>query len=369
MKSERRHELQENILANYLARINQSIEPYSRPIGIAVALLLVGGIGYAIYSSKVSEDRSQATFELLMQQTGSQDPEGLASVSVKYPNTPAAAWAHLYQGSALLAQGTRSLYVNRMDAEDELNGASKAFRNAISEGKNDLLLSRANFGIARSEEALGNLDKAIAAYKECARIGESEEMVEACEERIAALSKESTKDFLAWFKDQDFSPSDPSAPPSLPSGAMLPEMPDLDLPDLGGASDEEPGDGLNLPEDDAEMTDQAAVTEKPAEEAPAEGKPAEEKTAEETPAEEKPAEEMPAGDEKPAADDEDAAEEKAPAAEEETQLNPPAKDSDEATPEAEAEVEEAAETPEVSETTEADETPVADEAKSESDAS
>ncbi|GAA5505652.1 tetratricopeptide repeat protein [Novipirellula caenicola] len=364
MKSERRHELQENILANYLGRINQSIEPYSRPIGIAVAVLLIGGIGYAIYSSKVSEDRSQATFELLMQQTGSQDPEGLASVSVKYPNTPAAAWAHLYQGSALLAQGTRTLYVNRMDAEDQLNGASKAFRNAIAEGNNELLLSRAYFGIARSEEALGNLDKAIAAYKECVRIGESEEMVNACEERIAALSKESTKDFLTWFKDQDFSPSDPSAPPSLPSGSMLPEMPDLDLPDLGGASDEEPGDGLNLP-DDAEMTEEgkeeakeqaseeAAVTEEPADEKPADEKKAEPKDT-------------------PAADDKDAAEEKSPAAEQETELNPPAENTDKAEKEAaveEVEVDEAAETPEAAEASEADETPAVDEAKTESDAS
>lgn len=366
MKSERRHELQENILANYLARINQSIEPYSRPIGIAVAVLLIGGIGYAIYSSKVSEDRSQATFELLMQQTGSQDPEGLASVSVKYPNTPAAAWAHLYQGSALLAQGTRTLYVNRMDAEDELKGASKAFRNAIAEGKNELLLSRANFGIARSEEALGNLDKAIAAYKECARIGESEEMVKACEERIAALSKESTKDFLTWFKDQDFSPSDPSAPPSLPSGAMLPEMPDLDLPDLGGASDEEPGDGLNLPEDadvdsaDSEMKEEA--TEDTAKEGTAD-----ESAGTETPAvEETPAEEKPAVEEKPAADEKEKADEKPAVEEGQTELNPPAKDAEEAKPEPVTEVKEAADAPEVSE---ADEVPAADEAKTESDAS
>ncbi|WP_372717597.1 tetratricopeptide repeat protein [Novipirellula sp.] len=355
MKSERRHELQENILANYLARINQSIEPYSRPIGIAVAVLLIGGIGYAIYSSKVSEDRSQATFELLMQQTGSQDPEGLASVSVKYPNTPAAAWAHLYQGSALLAQGTRTLYVNRMDAEDELTAASKAFRNAIAEGKNELLLSRANFGIARSEEALGNLDKAIAAYKECARIGESEEMVKACEERIAALSKESTKDFLTWFKDQDFSPSDPSAPPSLPSGAMLPEMPDLDLPDLGGASDKEPGDGLNLPEDadvdsaDAEMKDTAK-----------------EDTAKEDAADESAGTEKPAVEEKPVADDKEKADEKPAADEGQTELNPPAKDAEEAKPEPAAEVKEAADAPEVSE---ADDVPAADQAKPESDAS
>ncbi len=356
MNSERRHELQENILANYLARINQSIEPYSRPIGIGVAALLIGGIGYAIYNSKVSEDRSQATFELLMQQSGSADPEGLASVSVKYPNTPAAAWAHLYQGSALLAQGTRSLYVNRMDAEDQLKGASKAFRNALSEGKNELLLSRAHFGIARSEEALGELDKAIAAYKECAQIAESDEMVKACEERIAALSKDDTKDFLVWFKDQDFSPSDPSAPPSLPSGAMLPEMPDLDLPDLGGSSDKEPGDGLNLPEDkpEAEMKEEAKET--AGEEAATEEKSATEEKAV--------VEEKPAVVEKPADKEKPAAEEK-PAPDGDTELNPPAKNTEEAKPEASSDVKEAAETPEV---TEENKAPDADKAKPESDA-
>ncbi|TWU25050.1 hypothetical protein Pla52o_13470 [Novipirellula galeiformis] len=298
MNSERRHELQENILANYLVRINQAIEPYSRPIAVGLAALLVGGIGYAIYTSKAKEDRSQATFELMMQQAGSQDPEGLATVAVKYPGTPAAAWAHLYQGSTLLAQGTRTLYTNRMDAEDQLKGASKAFRNAITEGGNELLLSRAHFGIARSEEALGELDSAIAAYKECAKIGESEEMVKACEERIAALSNEDTKDFLVWFKDQDFSPADPSAPPSLPSGAILPEMPDLQLPDLGGASDKEPVDGLNLPEEGAseEMKEEPAK-EEPAKEEPAKEEPAKEEPAKEEPAKEEPAKEEPAKEE------------------------------------------------------------------------
>ncbi len=248
MNSERRHELQENILANYMARLNHSIEPYSKPIALGIAALVIAGLGYILYTGKVSGDRSDATFELL-KQSSTFDPDDLAGVSAKFPDTPAGEWANLYQGSALLAQGSRNLYANRNDAEDTLLEASKAFRNALADGKNPLLRSRAHFGIARTEETLGNLDKAIDAYKACIAVNESDEMVKACEERIAALSNPDTKEFLAWFKEQDFSPKDPSAPPSLPSGTMLPDLPDLSLPDLGETSDKEPADGLNMPDD------------------------------------------------------------------------------------------------------------------------
>ena len=93
-------------------------------------------------------------------------------------------------------------------------------------------------------------------------------MVERAEERIAALKKPETREFIAWFSKQDFSPTnDPSLPPStLPGGSEIPGLPDLDLSlpalDLGGESTSEtPEGGLELPDTEGESADSATTEE------------------------------------------------------------------------------------------------------------
>ena len=55
---------------------------------------------------------------------------------------------------------------------------------------------------------------AIDSYQKVIDLNESEAMVERAEERIAALKKPETREFIAWFSKQDFSPTnDPSLPP------------------------------------------------------------------------------------------------------------------------------------------------------------
>jgi len=299
MKSERRHELQQNDLAIYLNKVNQSIEPYSRLIAIGVAVLIVGGISWGLYNSQQTGKRSDATLQLI-QASSTQDAEDLLTVSESYPETAAGAWARLYQGKQYLSEGVQALYSNRTNAEQLLEDAQAAFENALARSNDRLLVSRAHFGIARAAESLGNLEEAIAAYEEVIAVNESEAMVEMAERRIEILNNPDTKDFLAWFADQDFAPADPSMPPSLPGADSLPELPDLSLPDLSldsvgdpeprnieggielpeGGSDseptddttEEPGNTLELPEEEpapADSTEAEAATEDDAAEQPA----------------------------------------------------------------------------------------------------
>ena len=250
MKSERRHELQQNELAIYLDRINKSVEPYSKIIAVVVAVLVIGGIGIAFYNTQKSGLRSDATLQLL-QAAATQDAEEMLRVSETYPDTAASAWARLYQGKLYLTQGISALYNDRNNAEQLLGDAEAAFRYAMSSSDDPLLRSRANFGIARAAESLGELDRAIEAYREVVAIHESDAMVKKAEDRIEALSNPDTKAFLAWFGDQDFSPADPSLPPSLPGAAGLPQLPDLDLPDL--SLDSSGDDQMDLKDGGIEM--------------------------------------------------------------------------------------------------------------------
>ncbi len=282
--SDRRHELQQNDLAIYLGKINKSIEPYSRIIAVVVGAAIVGAIGLGFYNTRRSGDRSDATLQLI-QATASQDAEVLQSVGENYPETAAGAWAGLYQGQQYLAQGIQALYSNRMNAEELLGDAQRAFNNALASSKDTLLQSRAHYGIACAAESLGNIDEAIAAYGEVIKVNESEVMVKKAEERIETLSQPSTKEFLAWFSDQNFAPADPSLPPSLPGGQMLPDLPDLSLPDLSLSS--EGGDEMELKDGIAMPKEGEPVDDKASEEKAADEKPADEKAADEKPADAK----------------------------------------------------------------------------------
>jgi len=257
MKSERRHELQQNYLADLLGTQLRKIENYTKLIAVVVAGLVVAAVGWGLYRSAEVGARSDATLELL-QNAGIGDPEALGQVGDRYPNTPAGELAKLYQADVLLANGIAAQFNDREEAEAQLADALKRYSEAAGASSETLIRSRANFGIARTHESLGQVDKAIEAYKKVVSIGESDAMIKAAQQRIEALQNPETQEFLVWFERQDFRPADPSQPPMMPSGGSLPDIPDLDLPDvsplnfpaeLRGEASEGPAPGtLNLPQ-------------------------------------------------------------------------------------------------------------------------
>ncbi len=218
--NDRRHELQQNDLAIYIGRINQAIEPYSKLIAVVVAALVLGALGWVFYSSQQTGQRSDATLNLIEAMNGG-DAEVLEGVSVQYADTLPGQWAKLYQANQYLADGVDALFADRDNAIALLGDAKVAYEESLDGATDPLLISRAHFGLARTHESLGELDEAISEYKKVAAAAESDAMVEKANDRIVALGKPATKDFLAWFADQDFSPADPSLPPSLPGSEAL----------------------------------------------------------------------------------------------------------------------------------------------------
>ncbi|KAA1257773.1 hypothetical protein LF1_02630 [Rubripirellula obstinata] len=269
--NDRRHELEKNELAIQLERVNKTIEPFSRLIAVVVGILIVAAIGYLFYSTQQGERRSDATLGLL-QASASGDPEALGQVSESYPGTLAANWARVYQGNEFLGQGIQALYNDRENAAQLLGDAKNSFSNALASETDPLLQSRAHFGLARVAESMGELDEAITQYEETIKVGESEAMIKKAQDRIDSLSSPATKTFLTWFADQDFSPAEPSLPPSLPGSGSLPDSPDMDLGPLqledtitlpGGEDSKvmEKDSELELPEDADPTSSEPAETE------------------------------------------------------------------------------------------------------------
>jgi predicted negative regulator of RcsB-dependent stress response len=321
MNSERRHELQQNALADILGGQIKKVEPYTKLIAVGVAIAVFGGLAFGFYRSAEIGARSDATLELL-QNSGSSDPEALAAVGDRYADTSAGTVAKLLQADVLLAEGISGLFNDREAAQGQLDEALKQYTLVAETSKDMLLRSRANFGVARTLESKGEIDKAVSAYNRVIEIGESDAIATAARNRINHLKSPMTTDFFAWFDKQDFTPPDPTAPPTLPSGVSLPDLPDLDLPDVSPLAvpaelkgDTTGGDApgeMSLPAKDAAP----AETPAPAESAtpPADS----DQPKPDAPAEEKPAATPPAEPAAPAEPEPAAPTEEAP------KLNPPA---------------------------------------------
>jgi len=270
MNSERRHELQQNALADLLGAQIKKIEPYTKLIAVGLAIVVVGALAFGFYRSAAVAARSDATLELL-QNTGPVDPDALASVGERYADTSAGALARLFQADALLSEAIAGLFDDREAAEGQLDEALKQYTQVAQTSKDTLLRSRAQFGVARTLESKGEVDKAVSAYNRVIDIGESDAIATAARNRIEHLKSPMTQEFFAWFAKQDFTPPDPTAPPALPGGVSLPDLPDLDLPDVSPLSvpSELKGDAATG-DAPGEMTLPAKDEPAPAEPAPAE---------------------------------------------------------------------------------------------------
>jgi hypothetical protein len=290
-------------------------------------------LAWGFYSTSKTEQRSEATYQLI-EGSARNDSEVLAAIPAQYPNTPIAAWSLLYQGSQKMGVGINALFTNREEAEELLDEAGSAYRQAIAQSNDKLIQSRAHFGLARIAESLGNADEAIASYEAAMAAGESDAMVTEAKQRIESLTKSDTQEFLTWFNEQDFSPADPSLPPSLPTDQMLPDLPDLDFPEVEATTQtpaEKTAEQPEMKEPSAaeksateeskpdepkadEPKDEESVSEPVVEETKPEmnEEPASEEPKTEEPKTEEPKVEEPVADEKPVAEEEPMVEETKP---------------------------------------------------------
>ncbi|MEM9587346.1 MAG: tetratricopeptide repeat protein [Planctomycetota bacterium] len=237
MTSQDRHDLQQNLLATYLGRLNTQIEPYSKLIAVFAAVGIAGLAGWSLYSSGQANQRSDATLDLIMAGETT-DAEALSEAAGRHAGAPAGAWLRLYEGDQFLADGINQLFQSREIAEEKLGLAQSAYREALSSTEDTLITSRAHFGLARAADSLGNVDEAIEAFEAVVEANESEAMVEHAQKRIETLSRDETRQFLGWFSEQDFSPADPDLPPALSGIESLPDVSDLDLPSLDSLTDQ-----------------------------------------------------------------------------------------------------------------------------------
>jgi hypothetical protein len=302
MKSDRRHELQTNELADWVGHQIEQLIPYTRAIVGGIVGIIVIAIAYTVvsYQQSAASGRAwQSYLGALMERDVDTQVADLEDVATREQGNPAGLWALQTQADLDLDRASRMLFSSRDEALKLLDRSQKNYEKVETESqRNPTLLERARFGLGQVYECQGSLEKAKAKYEQVVKSKTTPAYSKLAARRLEAVSDPKVVDFYAWFEKQKPAPPPPRGG-MLPGGNLgdLPDRPDIKFPDFGGGAD------APAAKEDAEKpaTDAKPAEEKPADEKPASEKPAEEKPAEAKPVEEKPAAEKPA-DAKPTAE-------------------------------------------------------------------
>lgn len=220
MKTERRHELQTNALADRIGKSVELIEQnYRAVVGVLVALLIMVAV-YFYISGERTASRTQA-WDRYFKALNQNDMVDMMSVADTYSDTAAGAWARLTIADQSFAQGVSQLLQNKAEANDQLHRAIDAYDQVLKSAaaqQQPLLAQRALWGLARSHESQNQLDKARDAYAQLAEPGRWTDPIFATEaqRRLKALEQQSTKQFYDWFARQE-----PLTPAGTPAATKL----------------------------------------------------------------------------------------------------------------------------------------------------
>ncbi len=224
MKTERRHELQTNVLADYLGKHLQRIKPYSRHISLG-ALLIFAAILAGLYFSNKRAAEMGAGWSDFLAAFSATDPDALEEVANLHDGSTAGLWARLSAGEIKVAMGTGQLFTSRKEAEESLEDAREHFEAVEEEaGGYPQLVERARFGLAQVHESLSDTEKAQKYYDKVAKTSPNSTLGQLAKQRFERLSDKSVQRWYAWFERQE------PKPPMPPAGSDVSEdFMDMDL--------------------------------------------------------------------------------------------------------------------------------------------
>jgi hypothetical protein len=244
MKAERRHELQHNEVADWVAATIERVKPYSRAIAAVAVAGSVLLIAYVVLSGRSEKKQSVAwnDYYQAVQAESKDVAADLETVAREHSGVPAGLWAEVALADLKLGEGIESLFREKQAAQGKLRSAIQHYQKALDEAEDALLVARARFGLARAYESLGQLGEAREVYEQVVASTGTNAYTSVAKERLNDLKRSSTQDFYAWFAKQE--------PVSLPPPSdSLPGTPGEKLPFDSSSISSPSGSGsfLDLP--------------------------------------------------------------------------------------------------------------------------
>lgn len=246
MKSEQRHKLQTNLLAD---RVGNAVEKARPFLGMALLglLALVGlGIAGGVWYSYSQQKSAAAWKEFYF---AGNDPDQLRQVYQDAASGSAAVWARQGEANSNLSNALKKVFIDRDEADDLLKQAKKGFEQVIQETNDPMLKCRATLGLAQTLETMSDIDAAQETYRKLLKMPKVDaSLVKEVQSRLDWFESDEGKAFKDWFKD--FKPAT-ATPLDVNPNSGLPSTPDMTLPELE-------------PVKPAETTEAPAKTEEPA---------------------------------------------------------------------------------------------------------
>jgi len=245
MKTERRHELEENLLATWLVSVYRKVQPYQNVLWGAVILVLLVVVVYN-WANRRGVSKAEAAWDevLANMEAAREDPSLLEKAADTHgTTTEPGQWAALLAAEAYLAKACDSLFHNKTEAREYLNRSRRLFEQLLNQSRNEVIRERATFGLARADETAGDLDKATQSWSSPAakQAGQKADRgyqgllnlwpdgayAELARQRLEDLQRYRTKKFY-----DDFARWEPSAPSPQPeTPAKAPSPTDLPIPE------------------------------------------------------------------------------------------------------------------------------------------
>ncbi len=163
MKSERRHELQHNDLAEWILTAYERIQPYRNSILGVALLLVVLLIGVSLWHSHTVAQTGEAWNSLgapvgipVFQPVFADERtiSVMQSAVRTYPGTPAAQWAQVFAGDTALMVGANKILTEKKAGVDQLTNARDLYDEALKTVTIPGAREQAMFGKARAIESL-----------------------------------------------------------------------------------------------------------------------------------------------------------------------------------------------------------------------
>jgi hypothetical protein len=224
MKSERRHELQHNELAEWLIRAGQTLKPYQNLLFTVVAVVALVFAGHNIWS-RIAASQAAEAWEQVIGDLDSDKLANLAKVIEEYPGTHAAHCSAVVLADYYLADGCNRLFVNKASGQEDLTKAIEYYQQVRQQSSESSLLERATFGLARAREAKGDatqLEQAVKLYAEVVEKWPDGAFAVAARQREEDLKRPATLRLYDRFAAFDPKPAFTKEPGGKDQGIPLP---------------------------------------------------------------------------------------------------------------------------------------------------
>lgn len=227
MKSERRHELEHNQLADWLGHSIEQVRPHARVISwvvIGLLVLVVAVLSWSRWSASVAKATWREFYAAM------DDNEKLAAFAEKNSGSEAGQMAALILADRFASSAGFELFTNKTLAQDDNRKAMEWYAKVLNNPRKQIIEQRATFGLAQAKEITGDLAEATKLYEKVQQRWPNSVFAVQAQDRLRDLAKQSTKamyDRLATYDPRPalspsgsqplFNPGDPLLPPAEPA--------------------------------------------------------------------------------------------------------------------------------------------------------